>query len=242
MANHVLTCPVCHSSLLIAHNTSLGGEVMDNLVLLDSAVETPAAAKARVVWEAALAAQEAPQTALYAAQGALAADAEAIPVDDAKIAADAAALEKAKADLAVATKATLEADAAYAAARALPPPLEVGDLDATGNWSWGGDEWIEVAKIPPPLPPEAVVETPAFEAAEDRVEKAQAGVTAADAEVAAANAVTPPDSARVAAAATAKASADAELAAALNAQSTTTNPTPVTFTSPLPTTAVNING
>ncbi len=167
MPNHILTCPVCHSSLLIAHNTSLGGTVMDNLVLLDSAVETPAAAKARVVWEAAVAAEVAPQTALYDAQGALAVDAAAVPVDDAKVAADAAALEKAKTDFAAAAKVTADADAAYAAARALPRPLEVGALSPDGNWSWSGDEWIELAKIPPPLPPEVVAETPAEEAAED---------------------------------------------------------------------------
>jgi uncharacterized protein YbaR (Trm112 family) len=167
MPNHVLACPVCHSSLLIAHNTSIGGTVADNLVLLDSAVETPAAAKARVAWEAAVAAQDAPQTALYAAQGALATDAASVPVDDAKVAADAAALEKAKADLAAAAKVTADADAAYAAARALPPPLVVGALSPDGNWSWSGDEWVEVAKIPPPLPPEAIAETPAEEAVED---------------------------------------------------------------------------
>jgi hypothetical protein len=152
--------------LLIAHNTSIGGTIQDNLVLLDSVVETAAAAKARVVWEEAVAAEEAPQTALYTAQGALAVDAEAKPIDDAKIAADAAALEKAKADLAAAAKVTADAEAAYAAARAIPPVPEVGDLSADGNWSWSGDEWIEVAKIPPPLPPGVIAETAVQEATE----------------------------------------------------------------------------
>lgn len=57
MANHVLTCPVCHSALLIAHNTSLGGQVMDNLVLLDSAPETAEAAAEREALEASQAAE-----------------------------------------------------------------------------------------------------------------------------------------------------------------------------------------
>jgi hypothetical protein len=43
-STHVLTCPVCHSSLLIENRDAVGGMSMPNLVLLDSATETPAAA------------------------------------------------------------------------------------------------------------------------------------------------------------------------------------------------------
>jgi hypothetical protein len=167
MANHVLECPNCHSLLLIAHNTSLGGVVQDNLVLVDSAKETPAAAAARATWEAAVTAQDTAQKALDAAQATLDTDAAATPVDDAKIATDTAAVDKAKADLATATKATADADAAYTAARNLPLPPAIGALSPDGNWSWTGDEWEEVTKTPPPLPPGVVAETPAEEAAED---------------------------------------------------------------------------
>jgi hypothetical protein len=166
MANHALTCPVCHSSLLIAHNTSLGGVVEDNLVLLDSAVETPAAAKGRTDWEAAVAAQATAQEALDKAQATLDTDAAATPPDEAKLATDTAVVDKARTELATAAKATADADAAYATARALPAPPPVGTLSPDGNWSWSGDEWTEVAKTPPPLPPGVVAETPAEEAAE----------------------------------------------------------------------------
>lgn len=156
MANHALTCPVCHSSLLIAHNTSLGGEVVDNLVLLDAAAETPAAAKGRTDWEAAVAAQEAAQKTLDEA-------AAATPVDDAK-------LSEANVALIAAQQATAAAEAAYAKARALPTPPAVGTLSPDGQWSWSGDEWQEVAKTPPPLPPGVVAETPAEEATEEAAE------------------------------------------------------------------------
>jgi hypothetical protein len=167
MANHILECPNCHSLLLIAHNTSLGGTVMDNLVLVDSATETPAAAAARATYEAAVAAQEAAQTALDAAQATLDTDSAATPVDDAKVAADSEAVTKAQTDLATATQATADADVAYTAARNLPPLPAVGSLSPDGQWSWSGDEWEEVAKTPPPLPAGVVAETPAEEAAED---------------------------------------------------------------------------
>jgi multidrug efflux pump subunit AcrA (membrane-fusion protein) len=166
MANHVLTCPVCHSALLIAHNTSLGGQVMDNLVLLDSAKETALAAAARATLEAAQAATVAAQEKLDTAVAALESARQATPPDDAKVTAAEADVATAKAEFDAAVKEEADAQTAYDAALAVPPPPAVGTLSPDGNWTWTGDEWEEVAKTPPPLPAGVVAETPAEEAAE----------------------------------------------------------------------------
>jgi hypothetical protein len=167
MANHVLTCPVCHSALLIAHNTSLGGQVMDNLVLLDSAKETPVAAAARATLETAQAATVAAQEKLDTAVTALEAARQATPPDDAKVTAAEADVVTAKTEFDTAVKAEADAQVAYDKALATPPPPAVGTLSPDGEWSWSGEEWQEVAKTPPPLPAGVVAETAPEEALED---------------------------------------------------------------------------
>ena len=83
---HTLTCPVCHSSLLVEHLDARGGEVGSYLVMLDSAEETPDAAAARAKVEAAQTALDGFIVTRDAAQVALDADAAEIPIDAAKVA------------------------------------------------------------------------------------------------------------------------------------------------------------
>jgi hypothetical protein len=167
---HILTCPVCHTSLLVEHADSIGGSVGSNVVLIDYAKETARAAAARKVLEDATSKMEAADAAVAkattdneAAQAAATAD---TPPDDAKV----AAAQKTAADLATAVEAQTAAQAVvdqaaadYEVARKTPPPPPVGFLSPDGNWEWDGAKWAEVTPKPPPLPPgvDLPVEAPA---------------------------------------------------------------------------------
>ena len=122
---HVLTCPVCHSSLLVENRDSIGGVVQPNLVLLDSAKETPEAATARGTWETAQTAKEAAQEKLDTAVAALEAARQATPPDDAKVVAAEADVATAKTEFDAASKAEADAQVAYEAALTTPPPAPV---------------------------------------------------------------------------------------------------------------------
>ena len=162
---HAVTCPVCHAALLIENRDSIGGQVIPNLVVLDSAKETPETTRARVAMEAAQIKVDDAATARDKAQGALDAAAAATPIDDAKVA-------KASADLTAAQAALTAAEAeldlaveAYEEARIQPLPPQAGTLSPDGKWEWDGTKWVLLPPQPPPLPA-------GFEAAEEPGETA----------------------------------------------------------------------
>jgi hypothetical protein len=168
---HALTCPVCHATLLVEHSDSIGGTVQSNVILIDHAVEPPKVTVAREAWEAAQGKYANALVASGAAQAALDAAAAEDPIDDAKIRTLNAEVVKANEATALALQASVDAEAAYKAARSAPLPPEVGFLSQDGKWSWGGSAWVAVEPVPPPMPAgfeaEEVGETPAAEKAED---------------------------------------------------------------------------
>ena len=227
---HVLTCPVCHSSLLIENRDSIGGQVMPNLVILDSAAETPVAATARTAWENAQDAVITAQAKLDTANTALESASQATPIDDAKVQAAAADVATAKAERDAAVKAEADAQVAYQTAVNTPMPPPVVPLPA-GTFT--GDLTVLSASGVTPITVSFTGTSDSDEAAESaavaqavaNVAAAQTALDQANAAKATAQALTPPDPAAVTAAqagvdtATAnKATADKALADAKTAQ------------------------
>jgi hypothetical protein len=172
---HALTCPVCHASLLIEHSDSIGGSVMSNLILIDSSEETPKVKVAREAWEAAQVKYADAVKAGGVAQAALDAEAAQETPDPVKVKALEEEVAKTTEATAAALQESLDAEAAYKAARAAPLPPEVGFLSPDGKWSWGGTAWVAVEPVPPPLPagfeaPEEAGEPVAVELTEEQKE------------------------------------------------------------------------
>jgi len=166
-STHVLTCPICHAALLIENRDAIGGISVPNLVFLDSAKETPAASRARVVWETAQIKVEDLTSARDKAQIALDEEAAKTPPDDGKLSTLSVAVTKAQADLDAAVLEVASAQTAYDEARIVPLPPQAGTLSPDGKWEWDGSKWVLLPPAPPPLPAGFVAETPAEEAAED---------------------------------------------------------------------------
>jgi|GEM_PF-6898560 len=206
-STHVLSCPVCHSTLLIENRDAVGGMSMPNLVLLDSAVESPAAATARTAWENAQTAKEAAQAKLDTANAALESASQATPIDDAKVTAAAADALTAKTEFDAASKAEADAQVAYEAAANAPIPVPVPVLP-TGSVPGVLSSIAEVGTTAAftatftsdPAIPTTGSPTPAVAQATADVAAAQTALNQANAAKTAAGALTPPDPAAVTAA------------------------------------------